>query len=309
MPWTQPQSVKTSRFRLKALAGVFIFPALGVWVLFRFGSPLDLMFFTPISFYGKVSDQNGVPVAGADVEASFADITDLMGTGRNMRDHIKTDASGGFHTWGLGLGVVIEVSKEGYYHTNHSDGNFGYSAGTHTDRHSDSKYAAHFVLQKMGHLEPQLKVRKDFLIPKDGTPVEISLATGSVTKDVRDTLQVEAWTYDADIPVNSNKPYDWHCRISIPGGGLQPRTGEFAFEAPESGYSADDTISMSASAGEWWRSQVSRKYFVKLASGNYARMEFTMTAGGDHFFTVYSYMNPNGSRNLEGGMHDFGEEP
>lgn len=267
----------------------------------------DLLFATPISFYGKVTDQNGAPVADASVEASFANT--MWGNG-NTKAHLKTDASGAFYTWGHGLSVVINVSKEGYYHMDHSGGSFVYSkTGGHIDPHPDPDHAAHFVLRKMGHAEPQLKVRRDYLIPKDGTPVEMSLSTGLVTRDVKDTLKVEAWTYDADHQVNSNKAYDWHCRISIPGGGLQPRTGEFAFEAPESGYQANDTISMPATAADNWRSQVSRKYFAKLASGNYARIDFTMTAENDHFFSVSSYMNPSGSRNLEAGKPDFGESP
>ena len=40
-------------------------------------------------------------------------------------------------------------------------------------------------------------------------------------------------------------------------------------------------------------------YYVIFADGKYARIDFTMTAGGEHFFTINSYLNPSGSRHLE----------
>ena len=50
---------------------------------------------------------------------------------------------------------------------------------------------------------------------------------------------------------------------------------------------------------EKWQPQAERSYFLKLANGCYARIEFKMIAGGDHYFKIESYLNPSGSRNLE----------
>ncbi len=78
------------------------------------------------------------------------------------------------------------------------------------------------------------------------------------------------------------------------------RKGQFDFEAPENGYQPTAEINAPASLGNDWSSQITKQYFVKLGSGNFARMQFTMTAGGDRFFSIQSYFNPNpGSRNLE----------
>jgi hypothetical protein len=58
-------------------------------------------------------------------------------------------------------------------------------------------------------------------------------------------------------------------------------------------------LNMSANARPWNDSQ-SRAYFLTLANGTYARIDFTMAAGGDHFFSITSYLNPKpGHRNLE----------
>jgi hypothetical protein len=126
------------------------------------------------------------------------------------------------------------------------------------------------------------------------------LTTGKVVPSGQGDLKIEAWTNDQGHQPNSNTPYDWRCRISILGGGLILRQGEFNFEASEGNYAPSDEINMPASAGAQWRSQVSRQYFVQLSGNRYARLEFEMTAGGDHFFGIKSYLNPTpGDRNLE----------
>jgi hypothetical protein len=76
------------------------------------------------------------------------------------------------------------------------------------------------------------------------------------------------------------------------------RTGKFDFEAPISGYQSIVEFSMSKDA-ERWKNDFEAEYFVKLANGHYARMEFRITTGGDHFASIDVYYNPSGSRNLE----------
>src|SRR5207253_3346534 len=87
--------------------------------------------------------------------------------------------------------------------------------------------------------------------------------------------------------------------ISIPIGGLIATAKEFDFEAPENGYQPSSEILMTTDLGSNWRGIVDKKYFLKLKDGNYARMNFKMIAGGDHFCAIESFLNPTGSRNLE----------
>ena len=205
-----------------------------------------------------------------------------------------------FHASGHGISILVMASKDGYYHLKQSDGVFIYStAAGQPNTHSDPSDPAVFVLKKIGKTEPLVQFENDFRIPKNGTPVEVfDLATGRITGSEDRAIKVETWTNDVGHQPNSNLPYDWRCRISVPGGGLVQRTDAFVFEAPEGGYQAVDEIDMPATNNPQWRSQVSRNYFVKLENGDYARIDFTMTAGGEHFFTVSSYLNPAGSRNL-----------
>jgi hypothetical protein len=83
------------------------------------------------------------------------------------------------------------------------------------------------------------------------------------------------------------------------GGTLVERKGEFDFEAPLDGYIQFDEIVMPRTA-ERWHPDGAREYFITLADGRYARIQFKIIAGGDHFFLLESYLNPTaGSRNLE----------
>lgn len=200
-----------------------------------------------------------------------------------------------------GLGIAIQVSKEGYYQLKESDGTFGYSkAGGQTNPHPDPKSPAIFVLRTMGKPEPLVKIDNYIRVPKNGTPTEVSLTSGNVVANGKGELKVETWTDDQGRPPHSSQPYDWRCRITVSGGGLVKRTGEFDFEAPESGYAPSDEIDMPASLGNQWREHSARQYFLKLSNNRYARVEFEMIAGGDHFFHITSYLNPQpGSRNLE----------
>ncbi len=256
----------------------------------------DLALATPISFYGKVVDDKDASVADAEVKVSFAD---SVWTGNTKRT-VSTDANGLFHVNGHGLGIVVTVTKQGYYRIKESSGQFGYvrSAGA-VDPHPEPNSPAIFVLRKMGQTESLIKFESDFRVSSTGAPVPVDLVTGR-TANGNQSLVIEAWISPGPQNPNSNQPYDWHCRVSVPGGGIIEREGDFNFEAPETGYRLADEINAPASLGSKWRSQIAKRYFIKLASGNYARIEFTITAGGERFFTIQSYLNPKpGSRNLE----------
>jgi hypothetical protein len=96
-----------------------------------------------------------------------------------------------------------------------------------------------------------------------------------------------------------NQHYNWHCRISVPQGGLVERKGQFDFQAPADGYKPSDDIVMLQTA-EKWQPQAKRTYFIQLPGGKYGRLTFYMIAQGDQFFEIESYLNPTpGSRNLE----------
>ena len=45
---------------------------------------------------------------------------------------------------------------------------------------------------------------------------------------------------------------------------------------------------------------MAKQFFVRLADNRYARINFQMITGGDHFIVLESFLNPTpGNRNLE----------
>jgi hypothetical protein len=130
-------------------------------------------------------------------------------------------------------------------------------------------------------------------VPKDGSPVQVDLATGQTTQ--QGDLTVQCWTNDQARDADGH--YDWKCLLTVPGGGLIERTDPMAFEAPPEGY--NPSLELSLSAGKW-SSRAEREYFARLSGNRYARISFRIRTGGEHFFVIESYLNPEpGNRNLE----------
>jgi hypothetical protein len=251
---------------------------------------------TPITFYGKVVDQNGDPVPDATVNYNALDKFDAPGS----QYHGQSDANGHFSISGIGGAVLsLGVRKEGYYMIDGKSANsFAYGVGPDSARRQPptKDNPAIFVLHKRGMAEPLIHISsRTYRIPRDGTPVEVDLTTGRVSPQGH--LRVEAWTEDQ--VKDARQHYNWRCRISVPNGGLVERKGQFDFEAPADGYNPSDEIVMPRTA-EKWQPQAKRSYFIRLAGNKYARLTFYMIAQGNHFFEIESYVNPTpDSRNLE----------
>lgn len=255
-------------------------------------------FLTPITFYGKVVDQHGEPVAQADVKLSAND----KPLGGNPSEYTRTtDAEGLFSISGIvGLTLAVEVSKTGYRVMPPADdkvtssGLFEYGLSSIKGPPPTDKNApVIFTLYKYGQLEPLTKVgEKNFRVARDGSPLTIAL-------DPAHQVVLRCWNGEFSRPANQRQ-YDWKLEISAPDGGVIARKDDFLFEAPETDYHPSDTINMPASLppGQWHDS-AKRSYFVRFNDDTFARVNLEMQAGGDHFVEWESFLNPKtGSRNL-----------
>jgi len=266
---------------------------LGIWAMHKAYS-------TPIVFYGKIVDEKSNPISGADVHYS-ASVNPL--TDGKKYDGIS-DLNGWFSISKIkGASLYVTVWKKGYYPIeNLSGGAFAYGVppSSDIDRPLPTKdNPAVFVLRKMGETVSLVPIGRDVAIPKDGTPVEISLSTGTEVPEGEGDIIVECWTKNEGLDPNLNEHYDWRFRLTIPDGGLVERKDEFDFIAPETGYRPMIEFNMLKDAPEW-KGDFQDEYFLRLKDNRYARMEFRMTSRGDHFATVTSYLNPSpGARNLE----------
>jgi hypothetical protein len=251
------------------------------------------LFMTPIEFYGKVVDENGNPIAGATAKMSVSDepITD------GAKYTKTTDGGGLFSLTGLtGAAVSVNVTMQGYYSTEQSRGmiRFGKFRSNSDPQIPTATSPTVFVLRKVGETVPLVRVtERPIKVPKDGSPVQVDLATGQTTQ--QGDLTVQCWTNDQ--AKNADGQYEWKCLLTAPGGGLIERTDPMAFEAPSEGYKPSVELGPSA---EKWSSRAEREYFVRLSDNRYARISFRMRTGGEHFFVIESFLNPTpGNRNLE----------
>lgn len=177
------------------------------------------------------------------------------------------------------------------------NGAFFYYAGQNQNFVPDATSPVIFYLREKGNGSNLIHYDKSFNLSRDGTPILIDLPSGTMMPSSENSLKVEGWTYDSQKKEGSK--YDWACRVSVPGGGLQTNDEEFPFLAPDSAYVAEDIIDMPVTNTVQWSYIVRRHYFIRTANGNFGRMIFTMVAGGDNFCEINLYFNPSGSHNLE----------
>lgn len=248
---------------------------------------------TPIDFYGRVVDEGNNAVAGASVHFIWNDLSEK---GTSEAD-TRSDESGLFSLTGKkGKAMTVYVSKDGYYEYVPSGLAFNY-AGENQNFVPDAGNPVVFRLRKRGEGADLIHYDRSFQLPKDGAPVLIDLPTGKVTTSSQNAIQVEAWIYDSE-KIDRWK-YNWKCRVSVPGGGLQIYDEQFPFLAPEENYFPEEVIDMTVTNNPSWSDRARRNYYIRTADGKFGRMLFTMIPGGDHFCELNLYFNPSGSRNLE----------
>jgi hypothetical protein len=239
-----------------------------------------------------VIDQNGDPVPNANVRYGTIDKFDADGSHYND----NSDANGNFSVNGIrGAVLTVGVWKDGYYIIDgKSTGAFAYGIGPDSTRKEPptKENPAVFALQRMGATEPLIRVSsRQIDVPGTGQSMNIDLVTGRIGQG---HLQVVSWIGDS-----KQRPFDWRFQLSVPGGGLVERKGQFDFEAPVEGYQPAIEVSMAANA-EQWTSRLTKEYFAKLGDGKYARFSIRFYAGDRNFVVFESYVNPTpGSRNLE----------
>jgi hypothetical protein len=254
----------------------------------------------PITFYGRVIDQNGDPVVGADVGYSALDRFMQPGTGYTG----TSDKNGEFSISSInGARLSVNVRKKGYYFID-GKSNAAFAYGTGPDGYFQSPPVkgkpAIFILQKMGATEPLIYVgTRYYKVTKNGQPMEVNLTTGREISVGQGDIRFERWATD-QTKTESGR-FDWRFRITVPKGGIIERKDQFAFEAPQTGYQNAVEINMPSSLGKEWEYTVNKSYFVQLPGGRYARINATIQAGHNSTPLVFdAFVNPNsGSRNLE----------
>lgn len=177
---------------------------------------------TPIEFYGVVLDQEGDPVPGAKVSAT---IMDNLNKGTPLA--AISDSKGRFAIHSKGATISVRVEKSGYYFVDKGSllhpSSQGFDFGADTGRgiyQPDPASPTIFHLRKAGNPIPLERLQAQPNVPRDDSSVAISLSKTSKVE-----LQIKCLTLE-DETQPPNAPYDWHCEITIEGGGIQEADDE-----------------------------------------------------------------------------------
>jgi hypothetical protein len=258
---------------------------------------------TPITFYGKVTDQNGEAIADAKVQLRALDNVDDK---KDSNYETHSDAKGLFSLRNAhGFALTIFVSKDGFasakndHGKSSSSGIFWFVDTGEGVYQPDEKNPVLFVLRKPEFIGANLKARnKNVRIARDGSPAMFSMDKNDASP--AHALVFRCWNDELNARPRNQREYDWKLEVSVAQGELQVRTDASTFQAPTQGYGPSDTISMPSNLGRAWRDSAQKSYFVRFQDGTFARIDLDMRAGGDHFAVLKSYWNPQpNDRKLE----------
>lgn len=304
-PWTNEMKIKSAKYLglilvLAAICGILF---LTFWERSAGSGFFEKSTRTPIVFYGKVADQNGVPIAGAEITLLP---NDSLVSGTRHPRQTKSDAQGLFSVSDMkGMSLGVEVRKAGYYPWKPKNGETGWAANFYYGgspemglHHPDSSAPVVFHLYKVTQIEPLRHIKKSFEMPKDGSPVVVDFGSG--TDGVPLKLQFRAWV--SDEKKNALRQYDWRFEFKVVEGRLQIRKYQYDFLAPQSGYDAETTgCDMPSNLDpKIWQNEFEGDYFFKFNNGVFGRIYLRMSGFGGHLLDVDAYINPIvGSRALE----------
>lgn len=253
---------------------------------------------TPIKFYGRAVDENGMPIPGAGVEFSWTDLS-LNGTSKSKA---TTGLDGAFALSDVkGYHLIVTVSHSNYYSTQSARQGFTYGGADKTIV-ANPNQVIDFQLIKKGEAQPLLTLAggtrsRQFSVERGGAPLEISLKTGRVAKEGEGDLIIRRW-----VDINTQlmgTPYDWKYQLSIRDGGIMISSNAFNFLAPTTGYLPEVEYGKQGGEPEWTR-EGNLRVFVKLGDGNFGRLELKFFSHArESDLVLNAFVNTNGAPNLD----------
>lgn len=238
----------------------------------------------PLSFFGKIVDDQGQPVVGANIKFSWFDLSS-EGTGHK---NAVSDANGLFSLNGAaGKSLGVQVSKEGFKCWI-SKNTFNFENGILSDHYynPDPMNPVVFVLRKNREAETLLVRKTQEVQLEAGQGKSFPIGAGDVF------INVERLSGE----ITNNHARYWNARVTVPNGGLSLTTEEFPFEAPENGYTNEYVITRETPHPPM--GDLGGMFYVKTQAG-YGRVSVTYVMNSPWVY-VDSWFNPNpNSRNLE----------
>ena len=258
----------------------------------------------PIRIYGKVIDQEGLPVAGADVMLRWETADFLIGKQNSapQTDWLETDANG---LWDFKIdkphrAFVAEVKKAGFALV--ARDSFGNAGGNLVEHKTTPDSPVVSVLRKKGETTFLLKestLHFQVLTGESGKTIAYDFVQREPIRNVANPRGDDAPHCDFTVEATFNENDATWTAVLSPGntnGGIIV-SEQLLYEAPETGYQPQYTFTPED------RKPVKAKY-VYLKSRDpaiYTRLEIEYINANKDFFRLSgkSVTNPYGDRNLE----------
>jgi hypothetical protein len=254
----------------------------------------------PITFYGKVVDQNSVPVAGAAVKLKVVTSHFETASTDEKEYPLETDGNGSFtltDAFGVSL-FITSIQKPGYDLSKKTPPGFVYAlTGSF---HPDPANPVVIRMWKIAGKEPLVGSAWHGRIAGDGATERFDLKTGN--RSANGELEITCTRNPLNSPPPGNGRFDYKFQITVVGGGIQPTDDEFTYRSPENGYLPSFTFGQTADDPKWdVRIPIPKDYYIKTADGHYGRLhvEWLAAQGSPAHLEWDCSINPSGSRNLE----------
>ncbi|MCD6175749.1 MAG: hypothetical protein J7K65_08320 [Planctomycetes bacterium] len=284
---------------------------------------------TPIEFYGKIVDQNNMPISGVEifvkilgyneqfVEEWLKTREDKKGT-EKLSDQKKTyllmqtDSNGFFCIENMsGYSLEVEFLKEGYLTPEYGKNRYQYRKGdVHTFQQKDTPEM--FLMWGISPSLPELIIKHsglDEALPSSGTYYIDLLKQRIVTeKDIYDL----SCTFKKEKKVEGEIRYVWTLEIEIPeGGGVTETADAFMFEASET-YQGKWLFTADKN-DKHWTNNIRKYFYIKSRDGkqfaSILLVFYTYPDGRAKIQLKDTTINTSGSRDLEtipGAQYSYG---
>ena len=256
----------------------------------------------PIVFYGRLEDQFGNPVVGAEITGSTIIYNGVRAGSERV---VATSDANGFFQLNAGKGESLGIMpKKAGYALATTGTEFKYS---HLDEHPYVPDAGNPTVIKMWKLqgaEPLVGIDQHYKLHYTNAPIYFDLLAGKVVTiggDIKLTVN-----RPAGILSGRNRP-DWTVEVESVDGGLIESSGQegVTYWAPADGYQSSDTFIFSTNAPHKWFGGFNQGFFVMSRNGQvYSKigLSFIINSNPDDLMSVTfsGVANTNGSRNWEG---------
>lgn len=261
-----------------------------------------------MTFYGKVIDQDGNPVAHADVGGATL-FNNMLSHGKRDYDTVS-DANGYFVFPSIkGRDFNCTPRKEGYVYWPAKNYN-GYVLSNLAPQNErfvpDPEKPEIFRMWKSKGAEVLLCSGGTLYIPPDGSHLYIDMKTRKQSTERGD---VAFWCRYQVVPETTDRErnaVEWEFGITVIGGGVIITDSRLPFEAPADGY--QERWSHGVQRGNRGSGLDSPSFYLKTSDGNYAVFNIEVINNPSSpkcSMGIGWKLNPSGSRNLEPGKEQM----